>query len=50
MATYEYRCPKCDKVFERFGVPMSEFDEDARCPECGTSSKRVMSKPGLIII
>jgi len=43
MALYEYKCAGCE---DRFDVmrPMSEADEPAACPECGsTESRRVIS-------
>lgn len=34
MPTYDYRCPKCEKAFEKL-VPLAQRDE-VTCPECGT--------------
>ena len=36
MPTYDYRCEKCEHVFEAF-LPMSRCDEPLGepCPECG---------------
>lgn len=41
MPIYEYECPVHGK-FESLGV-MSQCSEDQSCPECGTSSRRVIS-------
>lgn len=43
MPIYEYRCNKCDSQFEDMR-PMSERDDKAECPECGSDdTRRVMS-------
>ena len=41
MPLYEYACPTCDDQFERL-QPMSA-DMHTDCPECGTTSKRMLS-------
>ncbi|MCL6439621.1 MAG: zinc ribbon domain-containing protein, partial [Rubrobacteraceae bacterium] len=35
MALYEYRCAECEEHFDLMR-PMSQADEPARCPECGS--------------
>lgn len=41
MPTYEYKCPKCGKRFERFQkiTAPPEFP----CPQCGTTAERLLS-------
>ncbi|MBI4201050.1 MAG: zinc ribbon domain-containing protein [Chloroflexi bacterium] len=41
MPIYEYVCPNCESKFEALR-PMSDGRE-ARCPDCGTESPRVLS-------
>ena len=40
MPTYEFRCEKCDKVFEKIWS-LSEYDkrikENKKCPSCGST-------------
>jgi len=31
---YEYKCNKCEHVFDIF-CPLSEWDKERACPECG---------------
>ena len=43
MALYEYKCVECEDRFDLMR-PMSDADEPAACPECGsTESRRVIS-------
>jgi putative FmdB family regulatory protein len=43
MALYEYKCAGCEDRFDLMR-PMSDADEPAECPECGsTESRRVIS-------
>ena len=42
MPTYEYRCPKCGKEFEKFERRMTDR-KTAKCPKCGTGAQRVIS-------
>jgi putative FmdB family regulatory protein len=46
MPIYEYVCPKCSLKFE-LKRPFSEASEDAPCPQCHTSAKRVFSSPSI---
>jgi putative FmdB family regulatory protein len=42
MPIYEYRCEKCQSVFER--ITFKGDEEEIQCPECGkTEVARVMS-------
>jgi len=45
MAVYEYLCPKCRSHFDLMR-PMSEAEEAARCPKCGSEAQRLMSGLG----
>jgi putative FmdB family regulatory protein len=40
MPTYEFRCEKCDKIFEQIWS-LSEYDERIKeknkCPSCGST-------------
>ncbi|GAB4370855.1 MAG: hypothetical protein Kow00128_18250 [Deltaproteobacteria bacterium] len=40
MPLYEYRCGKCDRVFEAY-KRSSEDSERERCPACGEVSSRL---------
>ena len=43
MPVYEYRCNKCDDKFELLrGI--SQANEDATCPKCHKTAKKVLSK------
>ncbi|MFC2017876.1 zinc ribbon domain-containing protein [Chloroflexota bacterium] len=42
MAVYEYLCPKCNQEFE-LKWPISESDNPASCPKCGTTGKKLVS-------
>jgi len=42
MPIYEYLCPKCGLKFEALRA-MSQAGEDAPCPGCGKSARRVLS-------
>ncbi|MDD1477709.1 FmdB family zinc ribbon protein [Arthrobacter sp. H16F315] len=46
MATYEYRCPSHEVLFESHH-PIGEAPETAACPTCGGVSRRVISRPYL---
>ena len=48
MPTYQYRCDKCGKKFER-AESMSEHEtSNAKCPKCG--SKKVSQEPGNVFV
>jgi len=42
MPTYQYRCAKCGKLFER-AEHVAEHERDHRCPQCG--SEKVQHAP-----
>jgi len=44
MAKYDYRCDKCNKVFE-VERSMTEEVSYATCPDCYNDSKQVILKP-----
>ena len=48
MPIYEYRCPKCQKVFEEW-VHLSEMHESVPCPECGAYAPRIMSETSFVL-
>ena len=39
MALYEYKCAGCEDRFDLMR-PMSDADEPAECPECGSTQSR----------
>ena len=41
MPTYEYKCPKCGTVFERFQKITSK--PELPCPKCGAKAERLIS-------
>ncbi len=48
MPIYEYRCPKCQKVFEEWSHITEDHPEEP-CPDCGTSSPRIMSSTSFVL-
>ncbi|MBI2885611.1 MAG: zinc ribbon domain-containing protein [Chloroflexi bacterium] len=42
MPVYEYYCPSCKSRFELLR-PMDRMEAQAPCPECDTSSRKVLS-------
>jgi putative FmdB family regulatory protein len=42
MPLYEYTCQTCLNCFERL-KPVSQMDDDAPCPDCGSASQRQLS-------
>ena len=47
MPIYEYVCPKCNLKFE-LKRPINEAGEEAPCPHCHSSAKRVFSTLSII--
>lgn len=47
MATYDFHCHKCNKVFE-INKRMTEVQEFESCPMCGRLSKRVFMNTPVI--
>lgn len=47
MPIYEYRCQKCENVFEEW---LKNFDEAApECPQCGGQTERIMSNTTFVL-
>ena len=44
MPTYQYRCEKCGKSFERIETITDDERAKAKCPKC--DSKKVTQVPG----
>ena len=42
MPLYDYTCRKCERDYEIF-VPLSQFDEEIKCPECVETLDRIIS-------
>jgi putative FmdB family regulatory protein len=45
MPLYDYQCRVCG-LFKEFR-PLSEWDKDTKCPNCGSPSKRSIAMPRL---
>ena len=48
MPIYEYKCPKCQKVFEEW-LKVSEVHESAACPACGAESRHIISNTAFVL-
>jgi putative FmdB family regulatory protein len=48
MPTYQYRCDKCGKKFERSETISEHETSKANCPKCG--SKKVSQVPGNVFV
>ncbi len=48
MPIYEYRCPKCSKIFEEWSHITEDHPQEP-CPDCGTPSPRIMSSTSFIL-
>ncbi len=48
MPIYEYRCPKCNKIFEEWSHITEDHPQEP-CPDCGTASSRIMSSTSFIL-
>lgn len=48
MPIYEYECPKCGHVFEEW-ARSSDAHKDAKCPQCGADSPRIMSRTSFVL-
>lgn len=46
MPLYEYRCTKCDCVFEEFAA--FSANGSRKCPKCGGTAKRIISAPQVV--
>jgi len=48
MPSYTYHCEPCDVDFDDL-IPMAQYQDPQPCPDCGTSSKRILAGfPGTI--
>ena len=49
MPLYDYECTneKCKTIYE-VKVPLSKFDEEIKCPDCGKPMKRLFTFNGYI--
>ncbi|MDO5537771.1 MAG: zinc ribbon domain-containing protein [Desulfovibrionaceae bacterium] len=48
MPIYEYRCPKCEKIFEEWSHITEDHPQEP-CPDCGTLSPRIMSSTSFVL-
>jgi putative FmdB family regulatory protein len=48
MPTYQYRCEKCEKTFERTYTISEHETAKPQCPKCG--SKKVSAVPGRVYV
>ncbi|MGH9340295.1 MAG: FmdB family zinc ribbon protein [Acidobacteriota bacterium] len=48
MPTYQYRCEKCGKTFERTETISEHERTKPQCPKCG--SKKVSAVPGRVYV
>jgi putative FmdB family regulatory protein len=46
---YEFECKKCGKQFEEIRK-LDENSDKAKCPDCGSKAKKIMSTFGFKII
>ncbi len=46
MPTYEYKCNKCEHMFETMRS-YQERETEIKCPKCGMESTRVYSAPAV---
>ena len=46
MPTYNYRCTKCEKIFDAFHSMMST--DPQHCPECGAPGTKLLSASSVI--
>lgn len=48
MPIYEYKCPKCGKVFEEW-VRSADAAPEKQCPGCATPSPRIISRTSFVL-
>ena len=50
MAIYEYKCTNknCNHL-QTETRPMSDWDKDSKCEECGKKAERILSAPNVIV-
>ena len=48
MPIYEYACPECRNVFEKW-LKLSETTENAPCPKCGGPARHIISHTAFVL-
>ena len=48
MPIYEYACPQCRNVFEKW-LKFSEATENATCPQCGSQAQHIISNTAFVL-
>ena len=48
MPIYEYACPNCRNVFEKW-LKLSETTENAPCPKCGGQAQHIISHTAFVL-
>jgi putative FmdB family regulatory protein len=48
MPIYEYACPDCRNVFEKW-LKLSETTENAPCPKCGGQAQHIISHTAFVL-
>jgi putative FmdB family regulatory protein len=48
MPIYEYACPNCRSVFEKW-LKLSEATENAACPQCGSQAQHIISHTSFVL-
>ena len=48
MPIYEYTCPNCQNVFEKW-LKLSETTEHAPCPKCGSQARHIISNTAFVL-
>jgi putative FmdB family regulatory protein len=48
MPIYEYACPNCRNVFEKW-LKLSEATESATCPQCGSRAQHIISNTSFVL-
>ena len=48
MPIYEYTCPQCGNIFEKW-LKFSETTENAPCPKCGSPAQRIISNTAFVL-
>lgn len=48
MPIFEYKCPRCGKVFEEW-VRSADAAPEKQCPSCAASSPRIISRTSFVL-
>jgi putative FmdB family regulatory protein len=48
MPIYEYACPNCRNVFEKW-LKLSETTGSANCPQCGSRAQHIISNTSFVL-